>query len=336
MGAPRDRSGFGRTVQFVKAFAREVTETRTTGMAAEMAFWVFLSLLPLAAVAGLVVARIAVGSNEVASLLSSLPPQMNQLIHHQLTRVAAWNGGSVGAPAAAVFVWLGSGGVSAIFELLEVKAGMRRSWWRRRLVAIATCVGLSLGVAAIAVLFTGASRILSLLHGILPLATFEAKHGWFDKVFRFGIGVVVGVGLVGGVYWAAVPRRARIHFPIWPGAFLAVGLQAVLGYGYAFYLSKMGAGSAYQAGLSFVGVTLMGLYLFAIALLVGAELNHALFAVDHPDDEAVLLRASRRAPRDEAIDSTRLRDGVLNPSPLSFEAVERERAARQPSPRIPP
>jgi uncharacterized BrkB/YihY/UPF0761 family membrane protein len=63
---------------------------------------------------------------------------------------------------------------------------------------------------------------------------------------------------------------------VWPGAFVAVGLQSVLGYGYVFYLSKAGTGSAYQAGLSIIGVTLMALYLFAIALLVGAHLNHQL------------------------------------------------------------
>jgi membrane protein len=342
MNARSRRTGLDRAVQFVKAFVREITETRTTGMAAEMAFWVFLSLLPLAAVAGLVVARVAVGKDETSGLLASLPPQTHQLIHHQLARVAAWNGGSVGAPAAAVFVWLASGGVNAVFELLEVKAGASRPWWKRRLIAIATCVGLSVGAAAIAVLFTGVNRIFSLLRGIAPLAGFEAEHGWVDRGLRFGLGVGTAVGLVGGLYWAAVPRTTRTHlrFPVWPGALLAVGLQTVLGYGYAFYLSKMGAGSAYQAGLSFVGVTLMGLYLFAVALLVGAELNHVLFVLDHPEEEQELVRMSRRAPRGGP-DSTRQRDGTVRPgiSTVTIEGAEAERAAissSHPSSRIPP
>jgi uncharacterized BrkB/YihY/UPF0761 family membrane protein len=53
-------------------------------------------------------------------------------------------------------------------------------------------------------------------------------------------------------------------------------MQALLGYGYIFYLSRVGAQSAYQAGLSIIGVTLIALYLFSVALLVGAELNHVL------------------------------------------------------------
>jgi uncharacterized BrkB/YihY/UPF0761 family membrane protein len=69
--------------------------------------------------------------------------------------------------------------------------------------------------------------------------------------------------------------------PVFPGAVLATGLQALLGYGYVFYLSKVGAGSAYQAGLSIIGVTLMALYLFAVALLAGAELNAFIAKTSH-------------------------------------------------------
>jgi membrane protein len=277
MNAPSRRSRMGRSIQFVRVFLRELSETRTTGMAAEMAFWVFLSLVPLAAVAGLVLARIAVNSADAGTLtlLTSLPPQTRQLVRHQLGQVAAWNGGSVGAPAAVVFVWLGSGGVHSIFELLEVKARAPRSWWKRRLYALATCVALSVGTAAIALIFTGVNRALSLLRG-LEVTAFSGEGEWIGGGLRLALGALTAVVLVAGLYWVAVPRNAKTRMPVWPGAFLAVALQSGFGYGYIFYLSRMGAHSAYQAGLSIVGVTLMALYLFAVALLVGAELNYVL------------------------------------------------------------
>ena len=319
-----------RAIRFLRSFLRDLSETRTTGMAAEMAFWVFLSLLPLAAVAGLVLARVAVGSTEFGVVLSSLPPQMHQLIHRQLARVAAWNGGSVGAPAAAVFVWLGSGGVSAIFELLEVKAGAERPWWKRRLIALATCVGLSIGVAAIAVLFTGIQWMLALLHGIVPYPGSVADRKLIDKGVRFALGIGVAVAMVAGLYWAAVPRKARSHFRVWPGAFVAVGLQVVLGYGYIFYLRQIGSGGAYSAGLSIVGVTLMALYLFAIALLVGAELNYVLTVRSLPEElRDIPRRSSRRAPREGP--SSRPRDGAA-PN-VTFES---RGGGSHPSSRIPP
>jgi len=66
------------------------------------------------------------------------------------------------------------------------------------------------------------------------------------------------------------------HRIVVPGALLAVWLQTMAGYGYAFYLSKVGTHSAYQAGLSLIAVTMSALYLFALALLVGAELNYVM------------------------------------------------------------
>src|SRR5205814_3045123 len=96
----------------------------------------FLALIPLAAVAGLVLARLAVGSERVPELLASLPPEMRELIVQQLATVAAWNGGRVAAPAALVFLWLASGGMHAVFDVLEVKAGVGRPWWKKRLIAL--------------------------------------------------------------------------------------------------------------------------------------------------------------------------------------------------------
>jgi membrane protein len=245
-------------------------------MAAEMAFWLFLSLIPLAAVAGLVAAKIATESADVAAMLDTLPPETHRLVHRQLSHVAAWNGGAVGAPAAVVFFWLASGGVHSTFDLLEVKAGVSRSWWKKRLIALGTCLCLSVGVALIGLLAGGVRRVLAFLGGAVSLAGFQQQAGLFESGGRLVLGLLTATGLVAGLYFVGIPRSARSRMPVLPGALLAVLLQALLGYGYVFYLSKVGIQSAYQAGLSIIGVTMIALYLFSIALLVGAELNAIL------------------------------------------------------------
>src|SRR5207237_207349 len=87
------RTPASRAFRFTKSFIREIIESRTSGMAAEMAFWLFLSLIPLAAVAGLVIAKIAAESADVAAMLDTLPPETRNMVHRQLGHVAAWNGG---------------------------------------------------------------------------------------------------------------------------------------------------------------------------------------------------------------------------------------------------
>lgn len=271
--APTRRARSRSAFFWLKALGREIFESRTTGMAAEMAFWLFLSLIPLAAVAGLVLAKFAVGSADVAVVLDSLPAESRNLVAKQLHHVAGWRSGTVGAPAVIVFFWLASGGLHSAFDLLEVKAGASRAWWKKRLIAIGGCIALSLGIAIIAILAGGLRHALALLHGAAFQVGLESEAGVLDSVVRATLGMVTAVGLVAGLYFIGVPRRARQRVPVVPGALLAVGLQVFLGYGYIFYLSKVGVASAYQAGLSIIGVTLVALYLFSIALLVGAELN---------------------------------------------------------------
>ena len=254
----------------------EMIEIRTVGLAAEMAFWLFLSLIPLAAVAGMIAAKVALSSSEAALVLDSLPPETRRLVSRQLDHVAAWNGGSVGAPAMAVFLWLASGGIHSVFELLEVLAGATRPWWKKRLIALATCLGLSLATVGLAALAAGVKRVLAFLQGSLASAGVEQETSFLGGAMRIAGGLVILIGLVAGLYLVGTPRRARKRLPILPGALLAVGLQVLLGYGYVFYLSQVGVRSAYQAGLSIIGVTMIALYLFSISLLVGAELNHVI------------------------------------------------------------
>jgi len=269
------KATLARAWRWLVAFVRQLDASRTTGMAAELAFWLFLALIPLAAVAGLVLARFALGSERVPELLASLPPETRDLIQEQLATVAAWNGGRVAAPAAVVFLWLASGGIHAMFDVLEVKAGVARPWWRKRLIALATCIGLAVGSALIALMVAGFDRVLPLVRGALPWEV-PSKGSVSHTVARIAVGFGTAVVLVTALYLVGVPRSARKSRVVLPGAVLAVALQTLLGYGYAFYLGKVGVHSAYQAGLSIIGVTMIALYLFALALLIGAELNYVI------------------------------------------------------------
>src|SRR6476469_93827 len=94
-----------RVVEAVKRMFVHLDRVRTFGLAAEMAFWLFLSLIPLAAVAGLVAARFATQHASAAGpFLMALPPSTRQFVQGELGNVAAWNGGTVALPAIAMFV----------------------------------------------------------------------------------------------------------------------------------------------------------------------------------------------------------------------------------------
>jgi membrane protein len=260
----------------VRTYFRDLSNARTYGLAAELAFWLFFSLIPLALVAGMVGAKFALGNAPwLDQLLASVPVQTRDLIRGQLTQVAAWNGGTVSIKAGAVFLWIASSGIHAIFELLELKTGSRRPWWKRRLLAIATCLGLSVGVALLAILATGIGWIEALVSGALPHIHPATTDVW-NKGLRITAGFATYVGLSAGLYRIGIPRTRRRSMPVLPGAVLAVVAHVALGTTYILYLSEVGIGGAYQASLAVIGVTLIALYIFALALLMGAQLNCTL------------------------------------------------------------
>jgi membrane protein len=264
-------------VDWVKRIWCGMSESRTLGLAAEMAFWLFFSLLPLAAVGGLVLARLAVTRGDLAVMLvGSTPPAARELVASQLGQVAKWNGGAVAPMAAVVFVWLASSGIHSVFDALEVQSGIARPWWKKRLIALATCIGLSVGVALLALLRTGLGWLFHLAGSSAPHALVFWQGSWFLAFVRIAFGILIGFGLVAGLYAAGTPRLRHRDVVIFPGALLAVSLQAVGGLGYGLYVHVLGTGNAYQAGLGIIGVTMMSLYLFCVALLVGAELNRAV------------------------------------------------------------
>ncbi|HEY5147788.1 MAG TPA: YhjD/YihY/BrkB family envelope integrity protein [Polyangiaceae bacterium] len=250
----------------------DIARARTLGLAAEMSFWLFLSLVPLAAVAGLVAAKLATQRAGVAgSLLSAVPPDARAMVTAQVTQVAQWSGKKVAPVAIGMFLWLAASGVHSIFDALEVQAASERPWWQKRALAIATCIGLSIGVAILGVIAVGLGWLETVAGRAVPHAPLEGTIAGF--VVRSVLGLLIATGMVAALYRIGIPRAARSRVPVLPGALFAVALITALGWGYRVYVSATGTGDAYRGSLAVIGITLMTLWLFSLALLLGAELN---------------------------------------------------------------
>jgi len=273
------KEGFTRRpLAWIKCVWTRIDKGRSLGLGAEMAFWLFLSLMPLAAVAGLITAKLAAGSwSTTARLLESFPQATREMVGSELGRVAAWNGGKVGVGAGLMFIWLASSGVHSVFDGIELESDAApRPWWKKRVLAVGACVALSLGAALLAVLGTGLGWAWQFVGGSTLLKALQLESSVLGQMVRLVIGAAVSFGLVSGLYWVALPPGTRKSMPIAPGALVAVGLQIALGFGYGLYIKKAGDGGAYQAGLATIGITLMALYLFCVVLLVGTKVNEIL------------------------------------------------------------
>jgi membrane protein len=265
----------------------QLGRTRALGLAAEMSFWLFVSLLPLAAVAAYLAARFALGNWSLTEpLLASMPPDARSVLGGELHRVSAWNGGAVTPVAGASFVWLASTGGHSIFDAFEAQTGVQRSWFTKRAIAIGCCVLLSCACAAVALLGAAMARGAQTVGAPAPPAFVVAA----ERAIQVVAAVVFLYGLIAALYRVGLPREVTRRIPLAPGTALVVGLQAVLGVGYRLYLHTLGDGGAYLAGLAVIAVTMTSIYLFSASVLIGLALNQVLGHDARPAQEGAPKR----------------------------------------------
>jgi membrane protein len=107
--------------------------------AASIAFWFFLSLLPLLVLLGFLVSLVA-RSRGVDTLLSPLldvvPDTAEEIIRKELDRMSG-NNATVAPLGIVGFLWTASSGLHSLMDVFEAAARVeRRSWYKQRAIAL--------------------------------------------------------------------------------------------------------------------------------------------------------------------------------------------------------
>ena len=237
--------------------------------ASAMAFDAFLSLIPLAAAAGLILHRLHSSSaTTLGPLLKAIPPAVAQLIDGEFLRLSD-AGFKVFAPVVLVaFAWVSSAGLSTALGVFEcIYIGSERPWWKRRLIAMAYVLG---GLV-----------IVSLVTAIgLWVAIKSSALGW---VLGFCLPVVAPVLLVAAFFRIATQRTGGPKRRIFPGAILTVALWAATSTAFSFYVGRIASYATLYGNLATVAIALLWLWLASIALLVGGEVNALLDGIGLED-----------------------------------------------------
>jgi membrane protein len=310
-GAPLVRL-FRRVDQFVDVVAAH----HGFDGAASIAFWFFLSLVPLLVFAGWILGAVARSRgadfllNPVLDLLPGAAAE--SLVREQIERMSRPGSDPVAPLAILGFLWSSSSGLHNLMDVFEnaVKVA-RRAWWKQRLLAVAwVVVGLVTAVATVWIL----TRVDVAFHGQdtavaatsssaqppgappAPSADDKARHHGDLRGARSHIkqrmtkllhtpaeqtigGLVmltIGTTFLAGFYRLAVVHPAGVRRRAWPGAFVAVAIWVAVSWGFGTYVGSLGDYALYYGGLAAVAVILVWLYLTGLALVLGAEVNAQL------------------------------------------------------------
>jgi len=249
-------------------------------MSAALSFYLFMALFPV--LLFLVALTSFLPSDLLARLITSLgaivPPSLASLVWDQFQIVTArphaglltlgFAGALWGTAAAAVEV------LAAVNRAYDLP--LTRGWWRQRLVALALMTLLSGLVLTSFLLVISGPVLAERIAGRIGLAVVAS---WSWKIARWPV-VFLLVAFAFGVVYYVAPNRHQQARHVVPGAVAGAGLWFALSLLFKFYVVTISDYNATYGAISGAIVGLLWLYLSALVLLVGAQLNaeigHAL------------------------------------------------------------
>jgi membrane protein len=252
----------------------ELFRTRIFTVAAALAFFFLLSFIPLLLVLASLLAYLPLPNlfGQILLLLSTLLPKDATALAFRVVNSLLTRGnpgfvtiGLIGS------LWAASGGFSAAIDALNIAydADRSRPWWRDRVQALIltlTVGGLCLVCLLFIILGPQFGKILSIYFGVsISLARY-----W--PFFRIAFMYSAFVAAITLLYYLAPTVKQRISATV-PGAALAVAVFFAGSFGLSFYIRHFSQYAQGYGALGAVIALMLWLYLVAIAMLVGAEVN---------------------------------------------------------------
>ena len=263
-------------VAALKRTLKEVKDDDVPGMAAGVAFKIFLSLFP-ALLAAVAVFSIVTTVSELREWLGSargfLPDAAIDLIDTPLKDLVAGKQTAAGLAAVAgvaAGLWAATGAAISLMKALSraYDVAETRKFVKQRLVAFALTLALLIALAAIVGLLVAGPQIQDALLGELV-----PPVSWALAAARFVLAVLVLVVLFAFVYWIGPNRDHPSWVWISPGAVLGVVGWLVASGGFTLYAQTAGSYAETYGAIAGVAVLLIWLQLSMLVILVGAEFN---------------------------------------------------------------
>ena len=265
-----------------KRTVSEFKEDRGTLTAAGMAFYWFLSIFPLLGAGAGMLGLFNVSADRIErmtkSITDALPGPAGELLVDAGTKAAEGSDGAILAVllGLALALWSASAGCVGMQMGLDVAYDVQdnRKFIKKRLVAFELLLAmLVLGGAATALIVFGAP-LGDALRDNLP---FGSAFVLLWTVLRWVGGLVALTGLFATIYYLAPNRDTPRWVWVSPGGILAAVIWLAASLGFSIYVSQFGNyDETYGPLLAGVVVLLLWLYMTALAVVLGGELNAEL------------------------------------------------------------
>jgi membrane protein len=270
MTVPGVEVGWGTIVR--RTFS-EIISDNCLGLAAQLAYYFFLSLFP----ALLIIVALTsffpynVLDNIIGWFSSFTPPEVLDIVKGQIQQITG--SGNAGLLTFGVLgaLWSSSSAMNAIIDTLNRAYGVKeaRPWWKTQILAVVLTVAMSVFVLISFTLVIGGPEIAEHLAARIGLGP---AFAWTWKILQWPVVFLLISEGFAIVYYLAPDVEQRWPW-ILPGAHVATLLWLTISIGFRFYVTNFGHFNRTYGAIGAVIVLLLWFYLSGLVLLFGAELN---------------------------------------------------------------
>jgi len=310
-------------LELAKRTFREMQKDDGFGLAAQLAYYFFLSLFPaiLCAIALTSFLPLQDFTDEVIGLLGRFAPEeMLSIVEEQMIRLAGGDNGGIVSIGLLGALWSSSAALVSIIGAMNRAYDIEESrpWWKVRLTAVMLTVGLAFFVVVSFALVIAGPEIADALADELGLGGLFA---WSWKIIQWPVAfalVVTGIGLI---YYFA-PDADQDWVWITPGSLIAAILWLLGSLGFRFYVVNFGNYEATYGAIAGVILLLLWFYLSGLVIVLGAEasaeIEHSSPWGKQPGEKSA---GQRRKLGFAAARAFREREGALRPGTQPHTSV---------------
>lgn len=261
-------------LELLKRTLRETSADDGLGLAAQLAYYLFLALVPtllvLTAVAG-VVADGAFVDRVVAALARIAPSEVVTIVRAQLADLSESNNGGILTLGAASALWSSSAAMAGLMRALNRAYAVTeaRPWWRQRGVAILLTLGVGVFILVSITLVVAGPQLAQMVAGRVGLG---AAFTWTWTILQWPLVFVLIATAFGLIYYFA-PNVSQGFVWLTPGSVFAALLWIGGSLGFRYYVVHVGSFNATYGVLGTVMVLMLWLYISSLFIIVGAEMN---------------------------------------------------------------
>jgi membrane protein len=242
------------------------------GRSAQLAYYFFFALFPLAicltAVLGLIVGSSSrTAQNLIDYLTRAMPPSAVALVHQTMHTALTASGGGKITFGLLLALFFASSGLSALMDTLNVVFGVRerRSLLRQRIVALLLTLIVG-GLICLAVLLVVIGDHIANTLDVTALK-------WTWKAVEYPVAVLFLLFAYSLIYYYAPDLRHRQRRWLTLGSVIGVSLWILASFGLRVYLHFFNSYTVTYGALGAVMTLLLWFYVTGFSMLVGGEIN---------------------------------------------------------------